>query len=260
MTIVLNEYEWAEKMISNHELGKRPIETLTRIAKYYYANQYSKREIRKRLNEFLLQCDPYTPLLQWSNTIDKILRNIHKYPLIILDGIVITKEELKCIEALNGRQLQRLAFVLLCMAKYWDAVFPNNHHWVNASDKDIVQMANINTSIKRQSMMFGELHKMGFIRFSKKIDNLNVQVAFVKEGKAAMYIQDFRNLGYQYLKYHGEPYFECENCGIVTRFQDPAKGRKQKYCLNCASEVRTRQTVNAAMRRRNKDEKKTTAC
>lgn len=47
MSIVLNEYEWAERMISNHELGKKPIETLTRVAKYYLENGYSKREIRK---------------------------------------------------------------------------------------------------------------------------------------------------------------------------------------------------------------------
>ena len=45
MSIVLNEYEWAERMINNHDLGKHPVETLNRVAKYYFANQYSKREI-----------------------------------------------------------------------------------------------------------------------------------------------------------------------------------------------------------------------
>lgn len=36
MSIVLNEYDWAEKMIANHDLGKKPIETLSRVSKYYY--------------------------------------------------------------------------------------------------------------------------------------------------------------------------------------------------------------------------------
>ena len=61
-------------------------------------------------------------------------------------------------------------------------------------------MANIKTSIKRQSLMFAELRNAGFIRFSKKIDNLNVQVLFMTPGETAIHIQDFRNLGYQYLK------------------------------------------------------------
>ena len=46
MSLVLNEYEWAEKMIDSHSLGKKPIETLNRVAKYYFENQYSKREVR----------------------------------------------------------------------------------------------------------------------------------------------------------------------------------------------------------------------
>lgn len=33
MGIVLNEYEWAERMINSRELGKKPMETLTRVAK-----------------------------------------------------------------------------------------------------------------------------------------------------------------------------------------------------------------------------------
>ena len=38
MSIVLNEYDWAEKMIANHDLGKKPTETLSRVSKYYYEN------------------------------------------------------------------------------------------------------------------------------------------------------------------------------------------------------------------------------
>ena len=237
MSIVLNEYDWAEKMIANHDLGKKPIETLSRVSKYYYENHYSKREIRSLLDSFMLQCDPSASLVHWSDMLDKVAKNVSKFPLIRLDGVDITREELAKIETLEGKQIRRLAFTLLCVAKYWDAASDRNNGWVNTSDKEIMQMANINTSIKRQSLMFAELRDAGFIRFSKKIDNLNVQ--------------DFRNLGYQYLKYYGGAYFECENCGLTVKAQSPAKGRPQKYCPSCAVEVKTRQTVNAVMRCRN---------
>lgn len=250
MSIVLNEYEWAERMIENHDLGKRPVETLTRVAKYYMENGYSKREIRKRLDTFLLQCDPTVSLVHWSETLDKIAKNAGKYALIRVEGIDITNEELARIEALSGIQLRRLAFTLLCVAKYWDAVSELNNHWVNSQDKEIMQMANINTSIRRQSAMFAELRGAGLIRFSKKIDNLNVQVLFMAPGETAIHIQDYRNLGYQYLKYYGGPYFECVNCGITVKIQSPGRGRRQKYCPNCALELHTRQKVESAMRRR----------
>lgn len=251
MSIVLNEYEWAERMIDNNEIGKKPIETLSRVAKYYYANHYSKKEIRKLLDTFLAKCDPTTSLVHWSDTLDKVAKGADKYPLIRLDGVSITKGELEKINALSGKQIRRLAFTLLCVAKYWDAISPTNNHWVNSPDKEIMQMANISTSIKRQSMMFGVLRDAGMIRFSKKIDNLNVQVTFIEDGDTVLYIQDFRNIGYQYLKYMGEPYFDCVNCGITVKIQEPARGRRQKYCSNCAVELHTKQKVESVMRRRN---------
>lgn len=251
MSIVLNEYEWAERMINNHELGKKPIETLNRVAKYYLENKYSKREIRKLLDTFLTQCDPSASLVHWSETLDRVTKNAGKFPLIRLDGVDITKNELERIETLGGKQVRRLAFTLLCVAKYWDVVSESNNHWVNSPDKEIMQMANINTSIKRQSLMFAELREAGFIRFSKKIDNLNVQVLFMEPGETALHIQDFRNIGYQYLKYYGAPYFECVNCGITVKIQEPARGRRQKYCPSCAIELHTKQKVDSVMRKRN---------
>lgn len=251
MGIVLNEYEWAERMISNHDLGGKPTETLSRVAKYYLENKYSKREVRKMLDTFLVQCDPNASLVHWSDTLDRITKNAGKFPLIRLDGVSITKDELARIEALPGKQIRRLAFTLLCVSRYWDGVSESNNHWVNTSDKEVMQMANINTSIKRQSLMFSELKAAGMIRFSKKIDNINVQVIFGDaDGEVAMTIQDFRNIGYQYLKYYGEPYFECSNCGVVSKIHNPSKGRKQKYCPNCAIELQTKQIVDSVMRQR----------
>ena len=40
MSIVLNEYEWAEKAIRDRDLGKKPGETIGRVAKYYLHNAF----------------------------------------------------------------------------------------------------------------------------------------------------------------------------------------------------------------------------
>jgi len=98
--------------------------------------------------------------------------------------------------------------------------------------------------------MYATLRDTGLIQFSKKVDNTNVRVCFAEDGDVAMTITDLRNLGYQYLKYHGEPYFECTNCGITVKIDEPTKGRKQKYCKECAVEIKTKQNVNAVMRHR----------
>lgn len=246
MSIVLNEYDWAERALKDKTLGKKPYETLSRVAKYYTYKNYTRKEVRRLLDEFLLQCEPTASLVTWSDTLDNAAKYAAKYPLIMIEEIIITKPEMEKIDALPGKQLRRLAFSLLCIAKYLYAVSPNTSYWVGTPDNEIMKMANINTSIKRQSSMFGQLKDAGMVRFSKQIDNLSVQVLFVEEGETAVRITDFRNLGYQYMKYHGEPYFECANCGLTTKINS----NRQKYCAQCYAEIHLQQRVNSVMRNR----------
>ena len=248
MEIVLNEHEWAEDMITSRSLGKKPYETMCRVARYYLDNGIPKKEVRRMLDSFLIQCDPTASLPRWAGSLDAAMAHALKYEAIELDGVDITKPEMERIDALNGKQTRRLAFTLLCLAKYWNAVSKKPDGWVNSSDSDVMRMANINTSIKRQSLMFHNLNESGMIQFSRKVDNTNVRVCFMEDGETALHITDFRNLGYQYLKYHGANYFVCENCGITTKEVNHTTGRKQKYCSECAVQVAVQQRVNSVMK------------
>lgn len=253
MTIVLNEHEWAEEMINSRSLGKKPYETLCRVAKYYIDKNYSKKDVRSMLDTFLLQCEPTASLPKWAETLDYAVNRALKYDAVQIENICVSKNEMQIIDNLEGTQLKRLAFTLLCLSKYWDIINPNGDHWVNNKDSEIMRMANINTSIKRQSLLYHTLNEKGLIQFSKKIDNTNVRVCFADNtDDIAVKVCDFRNLGYQYLRYHGEPYFECQNCGVTTKFNNPVKGAKQKYCKECAVEVAMKQRINSVMRQRNK--------
>ena len=253
MTIVLNENDWAEEMITSRSLGKKPFETLCRVARYYLDNNIPKREVRGMLDSFLIQCEPTASLPKWSGALDSALSWAMKRESINLEYIEITKPEMAKIDALAGKQLRRLAFTLLCLSKYWNIVSGRNDGWVNSKDSDIMRMANINTSIKRQSLMFHNLNEAGMIQFSRKVDNTSVKVCFAEDGETAVRITDFRNLGYQYIRYHGGPYFECENCGIITRIEKTSvRGPKQKYCKECAAQIAIRQNIRSVMKSRGK--------
>ncbi len=254
--IVLNEHEWAEEMIAARSLGKKPFETLYRVARYYIDNGIPKSQVRKMLDMFLIQCEPTASIPKWTATMDAAMSRALKYDAVDIKSIDITQAELDKISSLDGKQIKRLAFTLLCLAKYWDKISKSKDHWVNNKDCDIMRMANINTSIKRQSLMYYNLNAAGLIQFSKKVDNTNVRVCFIDDGDAVLHITDFRNLGYQYLKYLGEPYFECSNCGITTKYDHPNNKNsrwKQKYCKTCAAEIDMQQRVNSVMRLRKRE-------
>lgn len=253
MGIVLNEYDLAEDTISSRSLGRRPVEALSRVAKYYYANGYRKQEIRKKLATLLLQSDPSASLCSWSGTLDRLAAGAGRYKLIRVEKVTVTCGELERIGELGGTQLRRLAFTLLCLSKYWDAANPRNNHWVNSPDKEIMAMANIKTSVRRQSELFAALMEAGLIRFSRKVDNLNVCVLFSEDGKGELEVVEFRNLGYQYSMHMGGAFFVCENCGLTVPADSQTKGRRRKYCRDCAALVKVRQNVDSMARYRAAD-------
>jgi hypothetical protein len=255
MNIILNEHEWAKNMLQSHSLGKKPTETLGHIARYYIDEHQgekapSKRDVRKKLESFLLQCDPYAAMPKWNDTLTYVINRAFKRDTIYIEHISINQSELDKIDVLKGKQLRRLAFTLLCLSKYWDNVNSTDTHWVNTQDSDIMKMANIVASIKRQSQLYNELSNLGLIKFSKKVDNTNVRVCFATDDVPVLYISDFRNLGYQYERYRGIPYRACQNCGLVFKSRTSGSGPQAKYCADCAEKKWLEQRINAVMRQR----------
>lgn len=251
MTIILNEHEWAREAIASRSIGEKPFETLYRVAKYYFDEGYKKSDVRKLLDAFLIRCDPCASLPKWSNTLDRAVAKALKYETIMVDKIPISKTELEKVNAIEGKQVRRLAFTLLCLAKYFDAINPNANHWVSMQDKEIMKLANINTSVMRQGMMYHTLNELGLVQFSKKIDSTSVRVCFIDNGETAAEIKDMRNIGYQYLMLTGsKDYMTCQCCGNTVKYSGKTYGRRKKYCTSCASEIALRKNVESVMRKR----------
>lgn len=238
--IVTNERACAEYAIQSLTLGSKPTETLSRIARYYLDQGYAKTEIRGLLEDFMLRCDPTLNIVKWQALLDRIVKGAGKYTLIDIDSISITLCEIKKIQAIKSKMLQRLMFTMLCLAKYGNAINSNNNNWVNRKDKDIFSLANVKTTIKRQSLMINDLWIMGYIGYSKVVDNVNINVKIINEDSpVALCISDFRNLGNQYMRYCGEKFVECECCGVLIK----CNHGKRKYCTDCAKKINREKTL-----------------
>lgn len=240
MNIVLNEREYVEQILQGHNTEAKPSEALMRLAKYFRNEKYKNNEIKAMLEGFILRCDPDANISNWDSMINQIVRSSEKHSLIEIDYIPITRSEMNICESLSGKQIQRLMFTLICLAKFYNSINEQGNGWVNRSDKEIFSMANVVTPIRRQSLMLNDLKEGGFISFSKKVDNINIRVDCLdSNSETVLRIVDYRNLGYQYMKYHGEPYFECSSCGLTVK----KNANNQKYCSQCAARENIKRTV-----------------
>lgn len=235
--IVLDEKDYAEKCLRDGLKTRDLYTSLVIIARYYYhVCKYRKQKIYVLLFDFLKQNYPRYELDEayWMETIEKIAAHAGKYPLTELRGVGITETEMQTITNIHNRVLERLAFTMLCIAKFWDLKKPNNNGWVNTESKELFQYARISSKAIDREIRIGELHELGLLEFPKKNGNLNCRVTFIHadDTNEALFVDDFRELGYAYLKYRGENFIKCAECGILIRNN---KNKTRKYCKNCAT-------------------------
>jgi hypothetical protein len=75
---------------------------------------------------------------------------------------------------------------------------------------------------------------LGLIKMNKIVDNLSINVCYIdkENSEEVLRINDFRNLGYEYLLYCGESLIRCKKCNILIR----KRGTTDKYCNECRQE------------------------
>lgn len=243
MTLVLNEIKQAKQIIELHQLGDKPSSTLFLLGKYFCQYENLKQEdIVKSLNEFMASAnDNYNPIL-WADLIENISENAHKYPLRQIEHIRIKNSELEKIHSLNKVKLEKLLFVLLCYAKLHDSVSSTNNGWTNISIPDLFKEARVTVKYKNDKyLILNDLFQHGYISYSKKNENLNMQINYnifddcnSDDNDDDLIIDDFRELGYCYMNYFSMgDFMNCERCGILI----PKKTNNQHYCKDCGKIV-----------------------
>lgn len=247
LNIYLSDLENAKFVLEQKRLTKNYFNDLRLVGRYYLNMGYSKNQAREKIDEFMLACGVDCKTNVFTDKGDNAIKAAERMRFIVNDSIYIFKHEMDVIDSLDGIQLRKIAFTLLCLAKYWDLKRDNNNHWIYNKDSEIMSMANVAVTTRRQSELYRKLQDYGLVRFSRKVDGTSMMINFLSnEGACVLAISDFRNLGYQYLRFHGGAFFSCENCGVTTR----ATGKNHKYCQSCAAKIHTRQKVNSVMKRR----------
>lgn len=251
--IILNEKEYAEKIIRTGEVGTKPSSTINLLARYMFhcCGIEDKEVLENEINEFMNRnCNSFNAV-KWSNMVEYAIKNAHKYPIKTIDGINIYQSELDVINELEDIKDRKLLFSYMCYAKYYNAIRPDkNNNWANVEPIEIYKVARVTVRTSRDRMM--KLSKMKCflnnedgsnpsnpnceVRFTKarKVDSSNMQIPFIVQEpiseEPVLVINDFRELGYEYLMYYGiENFGRCqhEDCGLL--FKQNKNGDK-KFC------------------------------
>lgn len=236
MPVILNEKRQAEYIIEKGEVGNKPTSTLFLLAKYYRLKKnLNKEQTFNILNEFMEKNYKNYNSATWEDIIEDISKKANKYSLREIDYIEITQSEIEIIRNINNIKYEKLLFTMLCYAKLYNKISDKNNGWVNTDIKELFRVARVTVRYRNDKFLYlNDLETAGLISFSNKNDNLNLRVTFVDDNsETILKIDDFRELGYEYLNYIGDGRFiRCERCKRLVR----KSSKNMKYCNKCSEE------------------------
>ena len=234
--MILNECKYAEKCLEENNVGENLFKTLPILARYFsHKMGYSTEKIEDELLAFTEKNYKgyYKKRLYINSFIEKISSGAKDTPLREIDGVWITKKELNVIRSIGDSSAERLLFSLLCYAKFNIAKNPKSNGWINDAVSEIFTVARISPKSEDRAKMIRDLIELGYVEKFKKGTKINYRVTIVdKKGKGELFIDDFRELGYEYLKYCGQNFIRCAECGVLTRGN---KAGTKRYCSSCAA-------------------------
>lgn len=254
MPVVLNEVKQAEYIIEKGEVGNKPTSTLFLLGKYYRVKEnLDKEQTFNKLNEFMENNYKNFNSALWEDIIEDISKKANKYSLREIDLIGITQQELDKISEIDNLKYQKLLFTMLCYAKLYNFISENNNGWINTDIKEIFRVARVSVKHRNDKFLYlNDLERTGLISFSSKNDNLNIRVNFVNiNGEYVLYIDDFRELGYEYLNYIGnEKFIRCINCKRLVK-KKSKHDYSTKYCGTCSKKIESQNALERKRKQRN---------
>lgn len=173
--------------------------------------------------------------------VHKAIGSAKKTGLKQVEHIYITQSELDFIVHLNDIKLEKLAFVLLALAKYHNEVSGEDNDVVYIKLSEIKNMARISMSRVDFEYFYANLYDYGVLKHNTSPTSTIQIVNFVSHDEndtIAFELNevDYLELAYTYLswKHNGVGYARCTVC---NRMMKQSKTKPRKYCEECAKNV-----------------------
>jgi len=250
--MILNEELYAKNLI----LGKHK-EVKSSVEKIGYLTRYNLHVLNKDDNTNYIDTVKWMQKHQdsfvesfYSNTISNAIKFAKKRPFYLIDYIKITKSELEKIQSLNDLVLEKVLFVLLCMAKHQAASIGFTDGLVKYKLTELCRMARVTVPADDREYILYNILQTGLIECPKKNNTECLVVTFIdNDGDVELRLSeaDCKELPYVYLKWKGVGKFKkCPSCGRLMRSRNKDRctycehksvDDKHIWCIDCGEKV-----------------------
>lgn len=223
------------KMASNYVNQENPEDTIRDLARYNHHILGMNKEdnydailayMTKNCNDFYEE--------KYFKIIYRNIASAKKYKFRNVDPVKITRTEIDRILGFNDIRKEKIAFVLLAVAKYYNNVSSDNSNRMYMSMSDLFKLARVAIPCKERASYLHFAYQEGLLVEHMFVGtNLKV-VGFIDDSSETVLKlgeNDYKELAYTYLNYKNGGYKRCRGCGKL--FKVTKKSSMKLYCKEC---------------------------
>lgn len=225
----------------------------------YYVNlkKIDDEEVFNSIISYISNNDDTFYYEQYLSDIKKCIDKAKKYKIKNIDNIVITKTEMDKIKSFNDIKKEKIVFVLVALAKYFNALYDHNKDCLFAKTSEIFKYARVVIPASERDYYLHFAYESGVLLPNFNIGS-NMQLVGIishddnDEVVLTLNEYDYQELAYTYLNYKNGGYKRCKTCGrwfkinpgeIYCHLHKPQKVEpmeyKKKKCIDCGQEFYT---------------------
>lgn len=223
------------KISARYVNQENPEETIRDLARYnHHILGLEKEANYDAILEYMRNncCDFYEE--KYFQIIYRNIASAKKYKFRDVAPVVITRSEIDKIYSLNDIRKEKIAFVLLAVAKYYNNVSSDNNNRLYMSISDLFKLSRVAIPCKERASYLNFAYKDGILTEHMFVGtNLKI-VSFVADDTDIVMTlgeDDYKELAYTYLNYKSGGYKRCKNCGRLFKMHKSSPG--QLYCKEC---------------------------
>lgn len=223
------------KIHSNYVNQENPEETIRDLARYNHHVLCMKKEDNYDaiLSYMIKNCNDFYEE-KYFKIIYRNIASAKKYKFRDVSPVKITRTEMDKIKGLNDIRKEKISFVLLAIAKYYNNVSSDNNGRMYVSMTDLFKLSKVAIPCKERASYLHFAYQDGILVEHMMVGtNLKI-VGFVDDSSEVVMElgeDDYKELAYAYLNYKNGGYKHCKACGRLFKMHKSAPGRL--YCKEC---------------------------
>lgn len=235
-----NEQSAIENMIKIKFVDKNNItNTIYSLAKYnYHVLHLDDEQNYKNILKYIIDNCNHIYEESVYKDIEGCIKSVKKHAFASIDEVCITQSELDVIRGLKDIKQEKTAFVILAVAKYFNALNDKVYDAAFLRNADICKLARITIPVKDRDVFMQFAYDKDVLYRHTWADSTIKKLTFVSHDEddpvvLRLHESDFRDLAYVYLAYlTPHKYRRCVGCGCWIR-----KTKKDlRLCEKCNSQ------------------------